>query len=64
MDTDTPKLGWGGKRVNQNGRPPLPPEERRVRLNARVSPETKDWLDKQATPTGRIIDNMVRKEKN
>lgn len=63
MDEDKPKLGWGGKRVNQHGRPPMPPESRRVMLQARVSPETKDKLDRMEGSTGKIIDKMVKKQK-
>ncbi|MAI05004.1 MAG: hypothetical protein CMA07_04775 [Euryarchaeota archaeon] len=63
METDKPKLGWGGKRDNQHGRPPLPPEIRRVMLQARVAPETKEWLDKQPESTGKMIDMMVVKKK-
>lgn len=62
-EQDKPKLGWGGKRDNQHGRPKLPPELRRVNLNTKVKPETKDWFEGQATPTGQIIDMWVKKNK-
>ena len=64
MDKDEPKLGWGGKRVNQTGRPLMPIDERRVMLQARVAPETKKWLDAQKESTGKIIDRMVMKQKS
>lgn len=64
MDKDESKLGWGGKRVNQTGRPPLPSDKRRVMLQARVAPETKKWFDGQKDSTGKIIDRMVAKQKS
>lgn len=63
MDKDEPKLGRGGKRVNQTGRPPLPQNIRRIMLQARVKPETKDWFDSQKESTGKLIDQMVVKQK-
>lgn len=61
-EQDKPKLGWGGKRDNQHGRPKLPSELRRVNLNTKVAPETKEWFEEQSTPTGQILDMWVRKE--
>ncbi len=61
---DKPKLGWGGRRDNQHGRPKLPTELRRVNLNTKVKPETKDWFEEQSTPTGQILDMWVQKELN
>lgn len=59
---DKAKSSWGGKRDNQHGRPKLPTELRRVNLNTKVAPETKDWFEEQAKPTGQIIDHWVREE--
>lgn len=63
-ETDKPKLGWGGKRDNQNGRPALPPEIRRTFLTARVKPETKDWIMSQEGGAGQTLDRLVVKEKS
>ena len=41
----------------------MPPEKRRVMLQARVSPETKEKLDQMEGSTGKIIDKMVKKQK-
>ena len=64
MDEDTSKLGWGGKRDNQHGRPPLPSDQRRTKLQVRVKPETKAWFDAQKESSGKIIDRMVVKQKS
>ena len=60
---DEKKLGWGGKRPNQNGRPKLPPEERRVYLGVRVKPETKDFLEADEKSQGTAIDKLVVRAK-
>jgi hypothetical protein len=60
---DKNKLGWGGKRDNQNGRPKLPPEERRVYLGVRVRPETKEFLEKDEISQGAAIDKLVVRAK-
>jgi hypothetical protein len=56
---DKPKLGWGGKRDNQTGRPPLPSEMRRVQLRTSILPETKDWLGEDEAGMGKAIDKLV-----
>ena len=61
-EKDKPKLGWGGKRDNQHGRPKLPPERRRVFLQCRIDPETKKLLEQHAGSVGRIIDTLVQSE--
>ena len=63
-EKDESKLGWGGKRDNQHGRPKLPIELRRVNLNTKVKPETKEWFEEQSSPTGQILDMWVNKELN
>ena len=60
---DKPKLGWGGPRPNQNGRPPLPEEMRRVQLRTRILPETRDYLAKDEEGMGKAIDKLVRLRK-
>ena len=60
---DEKKLGWGGKRPNQNGRPKLPPEERRVYLGVRVKPETKEFLEEDEKSQGTAIDKLVVRAK-
>lgn len=62
-ETDKPKLGWGGKRPNQDGRPPLPENQRRVPLRARVLPETIHFLQKDDEGMGKAIDKLVRLRK-
>ena len=62
-ETDKPKLGWGGKRPNQEGRPPLPENLRRVPLRARVLPETIHFLAKDDSGMGKAIDKLVRLRK-
>lgn len=54
--------GWGGIRVNQNGRPKKPPELRRVKISARVDPSTKKFLDLSEDSMGKTIDRLVRKK--
>jgi hypothetical protein len=56
---EKPKLGWGGKRDNQHGRPKLPSKDRRVNFNTKITQETKEWLMKQNEPAGRVIDRLV-----
>ena len=56
------KLGWGGKRDNQHGRPKLPPEARRVSIHARVEPSTHKHLKKDPQGIGKAIDKLVRKK--
>ena len=60
---DEKKLGWGGRRPNQNGRPKLPPEERRVYLGVRVKPETKEFLEEDEKSQGTAIDKLVVRAK-
>tara|TARA_B100000886_G_scaffold303110_1_gene233575 strand:- start:18527 stop:18736 length:210 start_codon:yes stop_codon:yes gene_type:complete len=60
---DKPKLGWGGPRVNQDGRPPLPDHLRRVQLRTRVLPETIHILKKDKQGMGKAIDKLVRIKK-
>jgi len=55
---------WGGKRINQNGRPKLPPEMRRVMITAMVKPETKKYLLTKNENLGRAIDEIVVREKS
>jgi hypothetical protein len=62
-DKDEQKLSWGGKRPNQNGRPPLPENLRRVALRTRVLPETIHYLKKDEQGMGKAIDKIVRKIK-
>ena len=64
MEKQKSEYGWGGRRDNQTGRPRMSDDEKRVMLQARVAPETKNWLDKQKESTGKIIDRMVVKEKS
>jgi hypothetical protein len=59
-----PKLGWGGRRENQDGRPPLPINLRRVQLRTSVLPETKDFLSQDEEGMGKAIDKLVRLFKN
>lgn len=60
---DKPKLGWGGKRPNQDGRPPLPENLRRVQLRTRVLPETIHYLREDEQGMGKAIDKLVRLKK-
>ena len=64
MTEDEKKLGWGGKRPNQHGRPKLPNEERRVYLGVRVKPETKDFLEADEKSQGTAIDKLVVRAKS
>ncbi len=57
------KLGWGGPRENQNGRPKLPPELKRVVLHARVKPETLHFLKKDKKGVGVGVDKLVVRAK-
>jgi hypothetical protein len=59
-ETDKPKLGWGGRRPNQDGRPPLPEHLRRVALRTSVAKETRDFLAKDEEGMGKAIDKLVR----
>ena len=59
-ETDKPKLGWGGRRANQDGRPPLPEHLRRVALRTSVAKETRDFLAKDEDGMGKAIDKLVR----
>ena len=59
-ETDKPKLGWGGRRPNQDGRPPLPEHLRRVALRTSVAKETRDFLAKDEDGMGKAIDKLVR----
>jgi hypothetical protein len=59
-----PKLGWGGRRPNQDGRPPLPEHLRRVALRTSVAKETRDFLAKDEEGMGKAIDKLVRLFKN
>lgn len=58
----TEKQGWGGKRDNQNGRPKLPPEMRRISIHARVEPDTHKFLTRDKDGIGKAIDKLVRKK--
>lgn len=53
----------GGARPGA-GRKAIAPEDRRVQLGARVKPEVKDWLVKEAemcgTTVGRVLEEMAR----
>lgn len=60
---DKPKLGWGGRRPNQDGRPPLPDHLRRVPLRTRVLPETIDFLSEDEDGMGKAVDKLVRLRK-
>lgn len=62
-ETDQTKLGWGGKRENQTGRPPMPMELRRVPLRTTVMPETWQFLRKDEQGMGKAIDKLVRTRK-
>ena len=55
---------WGGKRDNQNGRPKLPQEMRRVMITAMVKPETKKYLVSKNENLGRSLDEIVVREKS
>jgi hypothetical protein len=55
---------WGGKRHNQNGRPKLPQEMRRVMITAMVKPETKKYLVSKNENLGRSLDEIVIREKS
>lgn len=44
------KLAHGGRRPNQTGRPPKPPDERRTRYTFRITPENLNYL--QTKPAG------------
>jgi hypothetical protein len=55
---------WGGKRHNQNGRPKLPQEMRRVMITAMVKPETKKYLVSKNENLGRSLDEIVVREKS
>ena len=60
-EKDSAKLGWGGKRPNQNGRPKLPPEERRVYMGFRVAPETHEYFhEKVKGSQSKEVDRLVR----
>lgn len=54
----------GGARTGA-GRKAYRPEDRRVQLGVRVTPETKEWLMRKAeatgVPAGRIIEDLVSK---
>tara|TARA_X000000950_G_scaffold187640_1_gene226944 strand:+ start:258 stop:530 length:273 start_codon:yes stop_codon:yes gene_type:complete len=63
MEKDKQKLGWGGKRPNQHGRPKLPTEERRVYLGVRIKPETKAFLEEDKQSQGSAIDKLVVRAK-
>jgi hypothetical protein len=58
---DKPKLGWGGPRANQHGRPKLPNELRRVQLRTRVLPTTLHFLSKDKDGMGKAIDKIVER---
>lgn len=53
----------GGAREGA-GRKAVAPDEKRVTLGARVSPDTKRWIEAQAleqgVSIGRIVDELVR----
>jgi hypothetical protein len=52
MTDDQPRPGaWGGPRAG-SGRPPLPPEERPVDLNVKVTPALRDWVDRVGKTAG------------
>ena len=63
-EKDEQKLGWGGKRDNQNGRPKLPKDQKREFLTARVKPDTKKWLLSQEGGAGKTIDRLVHQAKS
>ena len=48
------------------GRPPLPPQKRRVPLSTRVEQQTRDWLDgkkhKHDNSIGKTLDAMRPKD--
>lgn len=44
------KSTHGGRRPNQTGRPPKPPDERRTRYTFRITPENLSYL--QTKPAG------------
>ena len=54
----------GGARTGA-GRKAYRPEDRRVQLGVRVTPETKEWLmrkaEEQGVPAGRIIEELIRR---
>lgn len=61
---DENKLGWGGKRVNQTGRPKLPDKLRRVYTTMRLKPETKHYLAKDPDGVGKCVDKLVVRAKS
>lgn len=63
-EKDSAKLGWGGKRPNQNGRPKMPPEERRIYMGFRVAPETHDYLQQVEGSQSKEVDRLVRLAKS
>lgn len=48
------------KRISKVGRP-VDKDGPRKRLQAVISKNTKDWLDRQGNPPGRSIDDLVKK---
>ena len=53
----------GGARPGA-GRKAVRPEDKRVQLGARVTPDVKEWLSREAencgTTVGRVVEEMVR----
>ena len=54
----------GGARTGA-GRKAIRPEDRKVQLGVRVTPEAKEWLmrkaEAQGVPAGRIIEDLIRR---
>lgn len=57
----------GGRREPPGGRPPLPPEERRVKVSISISPEVRQWLTGQRErpnePISRVIERLLTRLK-
>jgi hypothetical protein len=54
---------WGGKRVNQTGRPKLPEKLKRVYTTMRIKPETKEYLQSHDQGMGKCVDALVVRAK-
>lgn len=61
--SDTEKLTWGGKRVNQTGRPKLPDNVKRTYTTMRIKPETKKFLESDPDGQGKCVDKLVIRAK-
>lgn len=52
-------MSRGGPREN-SGRPPLPPEKRRVSVTVRLPADDAEWLKTQPWSAGKTIERLIK----